>query len=245
MGQARAGAWRWVGVLVTAGILGLPGGLPAEPSSALTFGPANTTALVIGAPEFDPVSSIATWTYGITGAKSTNLGMFATVRLPAGAVVSSVEAEGCDFDATHEMTFQLLRSPVPAGAFVAMTANGVGTGVAAIPGCGVFSVSPLPAVSPLVIDNVNFTYRMFVSTGGITALHAVRVYYTLQVSPAPGTATFGDVPTSHPFFQFVEALVASGITVGCGGGNYCPDAPLTRGQMAVFLSKALGLHFAP
>ena len=26
-------------------------------------------------------------------------------------------------------------------------------------------------------------------------------------------------------------------------GNYCPDAPLTRGQMAVFLSKALGLHW--
>jgi hypothetical protein len=65
------------------------------------------------------------------------------------------------------------------------------------------------------------------------------------VSPAPGSATFGDVPTSHPFFQFIEALVASGITAGCGGGNYCPDAPLTRGQMAVFLSKALGLHFAP
>jgi hypothetical protein len=26
-------------------------------------------------------------------------------------------------------------------------------------------------------------------------------------------------------------------------GNFCPDGPLTRGQMAVFLSKALGLQF--
>ena len=77
------------------------------------------------------------------------------------------------------------------------------------------------------------------------AFDSVRVYYHLQVSPAPATATFGDVPTSHPFFQFVEALVKSGITAGCGGGNYCPDAALTRGQMAVFLSKGLGLHFAP
>jgi hypothetical protein len=51
------------------------------------------------------------------------------------------------------------------------------------------------------------------------------------------------VPTNDSAFQFVEALVASGITVGCGGGNYCPDAPLTRRQMAVFLSKALGLHW--
>ena len=55
--------------------------------------------------------------------------------------------------------------------------------------------------------------------------------------------TFGDVPASHPFYQFIEALAASGITGGCGPGVYCPDAPLTRGQMAAFLSKALGLHW--
>ena len=71
----------------------------------------------------------------------------------------------------------------------------------------------------------------------------VRVRYQLQVSPAPATATFGDVPTTHPFFRFVEALAASGITGGCGGGNYCPDYTLTRGQLAVFLATALGLHF--
>jgi S-layer family protein len=71
----------------------------------------------------------------------------------------------------------------------------------------------------------------------------VEIWWHRSVSPAPGSATFGDVPTGHPFFQFIEALAASGITGGCGSGNYCPDAPLTRGQMAVFLSKALGLHF--
>ncbi len=53
------------------------------------------------------------------------------------------------------------------------------------------------------------------------------------------------MPTSHPFFQFVEALAGSGITAGCGGGNYCPDNSLTRGQMAVFLAKALGLDWGP
>jgi hypothetical protein len=63
------------------------------------------------------------------------------------------------------------------------------------------------------------------------------------VSPAPVFPDFNDVPTTHPFFQFIEALYASGITAGCGSGNYCPDAPLTRGQMAVFLSKALGLQW--
>ena len=64
-----------------------------------------------------------------------------------------------------------------------------------------------------------------------------------QVSPPPGTPTFGDVPPSDAAFPFIEALVASGITAGCGSGNYCPDNPITRRQMAVFLAKALGLHW--
>jgi hypothetical protein len=103
--------------------------------------------------------------------------------------------------------------------------------------------------TPETIDNRNNTYFLHYTDGGTNGsvrFQAVRIFYTLQVSPAPAVATFGDVPTSHPFFPFVEALVRSGITVGCGNGsNYCPDDPLTRGQMAVFMSKALGLHFAP
>lgn len=57
------------------------------------------------------------------------------------------------------------------------------------------------------------------------------------------TATFNDVTTSHPFFQFVEALMKAGVTGGCGAGNFCPNASLTRGQMAVFLARALGLQW--
>jgi hypothetical protein len=71
----------------------------------------------------------------------------------------------------------------------------------------------------------------------------VEVWWHRTVSDAPATPTFGDVPGSHPFYQFIEALAASGITGGCGSANYCPEAPLTRGQMAAFLSKALGLHW--
>jgi hypothetical protein len=81
------------------------------------------------------------------------------------------------------------------------------------------------------------------ATDGSERFSSVEIWWHRTVSPAPGTATFNDVPTGHPFFQYIEALSASGITGGCGNGNYCPDAPLTRGQMAVFLSKALGLHF--
>jgi hypothetical protein len=97
----------------------------------------------------------------------------------------------------------------------------------------------------VIVDNAVQVLDLQVSTGSssATSFSAVRVLYRLRVSPAPATATFGDVPVGHPQMRFVEALAAAGITGGCGGGNFCPDASLTRGQMAVFLATALGLHF--
>jgi hypothetical protein len=65
------------------------------------------------------------------------------------------------------------------------------------------------------------------------------------VSPAPAVARFTDVPTTHPFFPFIEALAAAGITGGCSTTppRYCPDAVVTREQMAAFIARALGLHW--
>ena len=51
-------------------------------------------------------------------------------------------------------------------------------------------------------------------------------------------STFLDVPPSHMFYEFVEILAANGVTGGCQPGYYCPDNPVTRAQMAVFLLKA-------
>jgi len=41
----------------------------------------------------------------------------------------------------------------------------------------------------------------------------------------------------------IEAIYAAGITVGCDerGIRYCPDDPVTRGEIAVFLARALNL----
>jgi hypothetical protein len=49
---------------------------------------------------------------------------------------------------------------------------------------------------------------------------------------------FGDVPLESPFCGFIERLADDGITGGCGGDNFCPDIPVTRAQMAVFLVTA-------
>jgi hypothetical protein len=52
------------------------------------------------------------------------------------------------------------------------------------------------------------------------------------------TGRFGDVPNGDAFCGFIERLEDDGITGGCGGGNFCPNNPVTRAQMAVFLVAA-------
>jgi uncharacterized repeat protein (TIGR03803 family) len=57
---------------------------------------------------------------------------------------------------------------------------------------------------------------------------------------------FGDVPCPSLFADWIEQLAAEGVTAGCGDGNYCPNTPVTRAQMSVFLLKAKhGSSYAP
>jgi len=64
--------------------------------------------------------------------------------------------------------------------------------------------------------------------------------------PACTTPPFNDVPVASPFCPWIQELVQRGVTSGCGGGNYCPQAVVTRAQMAVFLLATLeGPGFAP
>ena len=90
-------------------------------------------------------------------------------------------------------------------------------------------------------------YAQIVGGGGIgvdpIGVGAIRLTWRRRVSPPPDAPTFADVPASDPAFTHIEALAASGITAGCGNGKFCPGAHLTRRQMAVFLTKALGLHW--
>jgi len=52
------------------------------------------------------------------------------------------------------------------------------------------------------------------------------------------TPYFTDVPPAHPHFKYVQKMKDYGITSGCSATQYCPDAPVTRGQMAVFIVRA-------
>ncbi len=70
---------------------------------------------------------------------------------------------------------------------------------------------------------------------------AVSTSWTVHVGNS-----FTDVPTSHPFYFYVENVFHLGVTGGCGTGIYCPENPVTRAQMAVFLLKSMfGAAYVP
>ena len=176
----------------------------------------------------------------------------AVIHLPGGAKVIYMELDAIDNNASAQTFASLITCPWtgtgctyhPVSAaqcqtgFICTTLAGASAGITLV------SVDLTP--DNLVVDNYNNQFTALAepnAADGTEKVAGVIIGYKLQVSPAPGSATFGDVPTSHPFFRWIQALAASGITAGCGGGNFCPDQAVTRGQMAVYLATALGLQF--
>jgi hypothetical protein len=68
------------------------------------------------------------------------------------------------------------------------------------------------------------------------AVFIERGVHTSAFNPGTPALTFTD--TSANFAKYwIEALKADGITIGCGGTHYCPENPITRGEMSVFLLR--------
>jgi hypothetical protein len=54
------------------------------------------------------------------------------------------------------------------------------------------------------------------------------------------STTFSDVPGNNSFWRYIEGFNTQGITTGCAANpkKYCPNDPVTRAAMAVFLLRA-------
>ena len=231
-----------------------PGDAPREDAFGLGL---NTSVIQVS--QWQEVQSGNTWTHAVPGYLSVATmnftpNLYAPLTLDAGVEVTQVCARVFDNSATLDVTLFVaaFESGTPATPPAFAFLETVTTGVAPMPGFTLLCATVDPVLRIRTDADVNnngtsSTAQYWVGfnlpVGPTTAVGPAVVTWRRTVSPAPAAASFADVPTSHPFFRFVEALAASGVTGGCGGGNFCPDTPLTRGQMAVFLAGALGLHW--
>jgi S-layer homology domain len=215
------------------------GVLAADAQAPDSWGTTQLSVLDLNAFAFETFDGAAVAASDSTASRfmvSGNTCFEASVNLPSGAIIDHTELEACD------------TLGVDVGSTIFRCSNGVCTSSNPVSSSGTGGCARFAsAVATTVIQNNATTYFAQVcggATGVGNSFRAYRIFYRLQVSAAPAVATFpNDVPTTSPLFRFVEAMAASGLTGGCSAGSFCPDAPVTRGQLAVFLSSALGLHF--
>ncbi|BAO44948.1 S-layer homology domain-containing protein [Thiolapillus brandeum] len=68
----------------------------------------------------------------------------------------------------------------------------------------------------------------------------------LTVTNRDNDPIFADVPIGYWAYDWIQSLVDSGITSGCGTDTYCPSSDVSRAQMAVFLERGIhGSDYAP
>jgi hypothetical protein len=164
------------------------------------------------------------------------------LEMPEGASLNAIDIWGFD-DVPQNLQFTVIRTCQagagnPSSTILRTDDSGLASGAFVTGG-------PLGPSTP--VDNQDcfyFVRTRFNAASSLLRLNKVRAIWTRQISPAPAVATFpNDTPTTHPYFRFIEALAASGITAGCAPQSFCPNAAITRGEMAVFLAAALGLHW--
>jgi uncharacterized repeat protein (TIGR03803 family) len=74
------------------------------------------------------------------------------------------------------------------------------------------------------------------------AVLLLKTQHGADYVPPACAGIFADVPCPGPFADWIEQLHVEDVTAGCGTSPpiFCPDAPNTRGQMAVFLARTFG-----
>ena len=217
---------------------------PGRPAGPREFGVGVQNAYTISATTLVPVVSDTTYSFfsGLSRYRTGGSPWFhGGVTLPTGALITSMEINACDTSATATVDAYLYRCHTSEGG--CDTIASVSTGTAATPGCNFF----IDSLFTETVDQLSYNYIVEVflgATNSSTRIQSLRVFWRRQMSLAPLVATFADVPTSDPFFRAIEGFAASGITSGCGGGNFCPDGAVTRKEVAKFFARALGLFYS-
>jgi hypothetical protein len=107
---------------------------------------------------------------------------------------------------------------------------------------GVYGETEIRQLAQLgVLDTTITTFQPSAPmTRGEFVAWLVKTYNELHRTPihltTTSTATFPDVPSSHPFFVYIQSAHDAGLLAGFEDGNFRPDALLTREEMIVLKS---------
>lgn len=148
-------------VLLLPSIVGLPLGLLDTPAEAAAVG--SSIVYPIAATAMVPPFSGTTWSFLAPGFSKYRTGgssdFDATVDIPSGGLIESMQLDGCDTSPAEGVTLRLYRCPNQEGACAVVAS--VATGDLETPGCALFSSS----IAGETVDQVNNTYTARVTLG--------------------------------------------------------------------------------
>jgi len=220
------------------------GGDVFTPEAEESFGQ-SSQATWIAAQEFDPMDSGITWNRGPIGIGSFrcrtgggNLWFDAPIRLPSGARLSIMRLFYLD-NAAGNVTLWLHRTRVSETPGVAASVAQLGPLISSGGGYG----NVAGAYNQIIANRLNiYSARLNIGTG--VCVIGVRLFWNRQIRTGLSHPFIDLGGLNATFINSIAAMAQSGITVGTSPVTFSPNNPVTRGQMAVFLARALGLYWA-
>ena len=237
-----------IGVIVgtdTTGIdfaLNIRGSISGQVTDALTGGPLGSAYVSVYDSQGTRIKS--SWT---------SSGFFSVVGLPAGTYFVATQSTGFYQDELYDDI------PCEGGCDVT-----TGTPVVVVDGADTSGIDFALEPDPIFDDvPIGFWARYWIQTlyaNGVTAgcstnpplfcpgtvvsrdQMSVLILKSIEgggYTPPPAVGVFNDVPVESNFAPWIEEIAARGIIVGCGPNLFCPSAPTTRREMAMYLIKGL------
>ncbi len=196
-------------------------------------------------------SGTISWS-GITGTASYSSGTSVTLTASANSGSTFTSWTGCDSTSGNTCTVAMT-----AAKSVTATFSLIGTSALTIAetGGGSGTVNSSPAgISCGLTCTASFNSGTVITLTATPAAGVTFGGWTGGGCSATGTCSFilnnnatvnadfrygsFDDEQNNVFAPYIEAIYKSGITVGCGSGDYCPSADVTRNQMAAFLVRS-------
>jgi S-layer homology domain len=155
---------------------------------------------------------------------------------------SSASSPTFSFTTSNSCTFTLALSPIR------MTYQGgqAQLGVAVVGGCAwtaTTNASWITITSGSGTGNGGLAFNVSANNGParLATIALGNLAYAVMEGGSPASQFFNDVPTSDPYFDYVSLMNTDGITAGCSTSPslYCPNTPVTRAQMSVFIVAAI------
>jgi uncharacterized repeat protein (TIGR03803 family) len=252
---AQASDGSFLGTTVSGGLEAIGGGYlraspPLDGSSGVVF------RVILGPGSLD-VASVAPSSGSASGGGSLDLlgaGFLGGATLTVGGATAS-------WALVVDPTFLYgAAPPLPPGSLNDVTVTNADSTSATLPGAYFADFVDVPQAD-IFHAYVEAIFRAGVTAGcgggnycrDAAALRKQMAVFVLKAkegssyTPPPAVGIFTDVPASDPFAPWIEELYNRGVVAGCGPGpTYCPDNPVLRQQMAVFLLKTLlGSAYVP